>query len=554
MTRLLRVSTFCCALAVASLSQAQTVVFSVDGAAHDRLGTSVAELGDVDGDGVPEVLAGTPGYDFTSLGGAKVLSGATGATLAAVVGPSTGSYMGFGNAVHALGDVDGDGAPDFAVSTPFESSASVVNAGFVRVFSSTSGALLLQLSGGVGDELLGMSVAAAGDLDGDGRADLFVGVPGVDAGSVTSVGAVRAVSGFDGSTLWQFNGSGQFETLGTRAVAAGDLDGDGVVDVAAIGGSFPIRLQTISGATGQALYSVGPIATASVQVSLAGGKDLDGDGIGDLVLGDPFGNVARSFSGANGAPLSTFTPSGPGCGWVYWSTGLALVDDRDGDGLADLAVQDAIGWIEIVRGVAGTSLFALRRGGVSGFAASSDRDGDGRGDLLLGIPNASDFAGRVQVAVDDAPQFIGTVLALGDGTGAACPCGNVGGAGQGCATSTGSGASLRALGSASLSDVNFHLRSEGAPVGHLSVLFSAAQPANGGLGTPFGDGLKGLAGTLKRLDQKSLCSSVVDWTSFPGTSIAPGATAYYQVWFRDLNGPCGGHANMTNAVAVTFAP
>ncbi|MBI5431925.1 MAG: FG-GAP repeat protein [Planctomycetes bacterium] len=554
MTRLQSLSTFACALACASLARAQTVFFSADGAPHDRLGTSVAELGDVDGDGVPELLVGTPGYDFTSLGGAKVLSGATGVTLTAVVGPSTGTYMGFGNAVHALGDVDGDGAPDFAVSTPFESSASEINAGFVRVFSSTTGALLLQLSGGIGDELFGTSVAAAGDLDGDGRADLFVGVPGVDVGPVTSAGAVRAVSGLDGSTLWQFAGSVLFEALGTRAVAAGDLDGDGVIDVAAVGGSLPIRLQTISGTTGQMLYPIGPIATASIVVSLAGGKDLDGDGIGDLALGDPFANRVRTFSGANGAPLATFTPSGSSCGLIYWGTDVALLDDRDGDGLADVAIHEATGLIEVLSGVGGARLFSLRRAGASALAASVDRDGDGRGDLLFGIPNAADFAGRVQVVVDDAPQPVGTVLALGDGTGAACPCGNVGGAGQGCATSTGSGASLRGLGSASLADVHFHLRTEGAPVGHLAVLFSAAQPANGGLGTPFGDGLKGLAGTLHRLDQKSLCAPVVDWTNLLGASIVPGASVYYQVWFRDPNGPCGGHANMTNVVAVTFAP
>ena len=82
------------------------------GAARERLGWSVASAGDLDGDGVPELLVGGANL---SRGIVKVYSGATGSTLYTYVG---GSNRYFGDAVANLGDVTGDTVPDFAISEP----------------------------------------------------------------------------------------------------------------------------------------------------------------------------------------------------------------------------------------------------------------------------------------------------------------------------------------------------------------------------------------------------------------------------------------------------
>jgi len=149
----------------------------------------------------------------------------------------------------------------------------------------------------------------------------------------------------------------------------------------------------------------------------------------------------------------------------------------------------------------------------------------------------------------------GTSFCAGDGSGATCPCGNLGGAGEGCANSAGSGATLVAAGSANvaLDDISFSLAQ--GPAGVPAIVFSGALQTGGGSGVLFGDGLRCAGGAIQRLDTVFLDgtgSGVWGPGLAPQAGWMPGDTRYLQGWFRDNVGPCGSGFNTTNGLIVDF--
>ncbi len=149
----------------------------------------------------------------------------------------------------------------------------------------------------------------------------------------------------------------------------------------------------------------------------------------------------------------------------------------------------------------------------------------------------------------------GHAYCFGDGTGHACPCGNTGASGEGCANSKGHGAVLNALGSISVSDDNLRFDASGLPFHKSTLLFQAPNQAGGGNGVAFGDGLLCVGGQIKRIGLKS--SDANGFASFgPGLSSfaqwTAGQTRRFQVWYRDSAGPCVTGTNLSNAYEVTF--
>lgn len=127
----------------------------------------------------------------------------------------------FGWVATGAGDVDGDGVEDMLTSAPFAAGADGAAAGgVVYVFSGRSGARLHRFEGPAGAQL-GVSVAAPGDLDGDGRSDAAAGSFG---------GLVRAWSGADGAQLWEWRGDAAAQ-FGREVAAAGDWNLDGAADL-----------------------------------------------------------------------------------------------------------------------------------------------------------------------------------------------------------------------------------------------------------------------------------------------------------------------------------
>ncbi|MBI4880573.1 MAG: VCBS repeat-containing protein [Planctomycetes bacterium] len=161
-----------------------------------RMGEALASIGDVNGDGKDDILTGAPGVDngsATDAGAAYILSGASGAVLATLLGNA--AYAEFGASVGCPGDVDGDGMKDFAVGEPRAAPGGRLNAGMVHVFSGATYAPLYQCEGMTAVDLLGSALAAAGDANGDGRPDFVAGAPGSTAGGAISTGSAFVFSG-----------------------------------------------------------------------------------------------------------------------------------------------------------------------------------------------------------------------------------------------------------------------------------------------------------------------------------------------------------------------
>ena len=159
---------------------------------------------------------------------------------------------------------------------------------------------------------------------------------------------------------------------------------------------------------------------------------------------------------------------------------------------------------------------------------------------------------------------LGETLCAGDGsqTGAACPCGNLSAAGQGCANSTGVGATLQAFGSASVEVDDLALQAAALPAGANGLVFMGGSTQNA---TPFGDGLRCTGSPIFRFALKNSGAGgafgygpgQIGWihANLPAAAwIEPGDTRTFQAWYRDPSGPCGTGFNASNALAIPFVP
>jgi len=233
-----------------------------------------------------------------------------------------------GGARVAIGDVNGDGRPDLIVapgagSTPTIAVYSGVNGGSLGSFL----AFPSGFTGGV--------YVAAGDVNGDGYADIVVG-PGA-----TGAPNVKVFSGRDGSVLHSFFAYAIGFTGGVR-VAAGDVNGDGIADIIVApgpGGSPDIRVY--DGATLALLDEL-----FAYQVSFTGGvfvaaADLNGDGHADIITGADAGGGpdVEAFNGTNHVSLGGFFAYAPAfTGGVRVAAG-----DIDGDGKPEIVTASGSG-------------------------------------------------------------------------------------------------------------------------------------------------------------------------------------------------------------------
>lgn len=139
----------------------------------------------------------------------------------------------------------------------------------------------------------------------------------------------------------------------------------------------------------------------------------------------------------------------------------------------------------------------------------------------------------------------------GDGNEGACPCGNVAGAGQGCATSTGAGAVLDNTGTTSLAADDLVVNATQLPLNKPGIFFAGTQPVS----APLGDGLLCVVPQYRGLPQFSGAGGTFGQASL-GTTLgaSPGDAWYVQTWFRDPAGPCGSGFGTSNGLIVTFTP
>lgn len=359
-----------------------TVIHEVHGeSAGDIFGLGDG-IGDVDGDGIPDFVVGAPAGNDGSprTGAAYVYSGRTGGVLHVLFGQQTDWR--FAAFSRGTGDLNGDGVPDFMVGAP-HADIRTEHSGALYVYSGATFAPLYPPLVGLQGSHLGETLEVLEDMNGDGVPEL--------AGSGALVNAVDIFSGRTGALLQEVTipGTGR---LGVALASLDDVDGDTVPDFAASGGeSGPVFIVSGTG---------GIIRTLSMPASgLEAIGDVDGDGHRDLLVGSlGLGRVVVLSSSSWTALRTHFAPGGA-AGFGDFEETLGALGDIDGDGVRDYAIGAwSSGKVFIFSGATGDQVAVLsdeRPGSLFGFPTDiGDLDHDGVDELLIGAPG-DDVGGRV---------------------------------------------------------------------------------------------------------------------------------------------------------------
>jgi len=402
----------------------------------DYTGRSVSAAGDVNGDGIDDLIIGANGADpngtlsgasyvvfgkstgFSSTFELSSLADGGGSEGFVLHGAALGDNSGF--SVSAAGDVNGDGIDDLIIGAlgadpnGFLSGASYVvfgkntpmNGNFDSPFelSTLDGSDGFVLNGAAANDRAGISVSAAGDINGDGIDDLIIGADEADPNGQSDSGTSYVVfgknTGFsstfelsslamgDGSTGFVLNGEIENELSGYSVSAAGDVNGDGIDDLiigssqadpngfatgasyvvfgrnTAVNGNFAssIELSSLDGSDGFVLNGVSPADRSGRSVSAAG--DINSDGVDDLIIGA----IGVRTNGTNsGASYVVFGRNTAVNGKFSSSIELSALDGSDGFVLNGAAQYD--------------------QSGIS-VSAAGDINGDGIDDLIIGASRA----------------------------------------------------------------------------------------------------------------------------------------------------------------------
>jgi hypothetical protein len=393
-------------------------------------GGSVATAGDVNGDGFADVIVGATLYDNgqSNEGGAFVYHGGAGglALTANWTGEGGQADADYGFVVGTAGDVNGDGFSDVIVGADlFDNSPADEGRAFVY-HGSASGVSLTAGWTAESDQtfgLLGSSVSSAGDVNGDGFADVIVGAESYTNGESDEGGAFVYHGSAIGPNLvpdWSAESDQAFAFMGSTVAAAGDVNGDGYGDV--IVGAYAYDDGGIE--VGRVLVYHGSPSGLSVTPSwtieggqeaslfgwsVAGAGDVNGDGFGDVIVGaQRFDNgesdEGRAFvyhGSASGLSLTPYWAAESNQVGAHFGVSVAGAGDVNGDGFSDVIVsadlydngQNNEGRAFVYHGSAnGLSLVpnwtaesdqADARFGYS-VATAGDVNGDGFSDVIVG--------------------------------------------------------------------------------------------------------------------------------------------------------------------------
>lgn len=384
-----------------------------------HMGWSVANAGDINGDGYSDAVVGAP--DAEGTGEAYVYYGSAAGLSATPAVTLSGTFPGdaFGTSVATAGDVDGDGYADVVVGAPLAGGG----AGQAFVYLGGPGGLSsvpnYAFNGAPGSQL-GSTVATAGDVNNDGYADVLLGAKGTET-VFMHYGAIGGLSPVADVVLTSPQPGSAFASA---LATAGDVNGDGFSDVI-VGAPNFTNGQPNEGAAFIYLGSdlgLNPAPASQLErdqadarfgVSVVGAGDVNGDGFFDVAVGADgwLSNIGRVFvwhgspGGIGGNPNTTITSPGAVANARFGLT-LAEGGDVDGNGYADLLVgapflangQANEGRIYTFGGspaglVQSSFTFhesnvANRRLGLA-IAGGGDFNGDGFSDLIAGAPYAT---------------------------------------------------------------------------------------------------------------------------------------------------------------------
>ena len=198
----------------------------------DNLGTNVSGVGDFNGDGVFDILVGAPFADNIltgepDTGAVYVFSGAPPyETLQRYYGLRPQDLH--GKVVAGVGDLDGDNIYDIIAGSPYAEHLGMPYAGAILMYSGATGDVLYRLTGQNPYEYFGSSVTRIYDINDDGAQDFLVGAAGASDGSAPNTGAVFLFSGIDGSLMRSHFGENSGDHFGASIAGIADVDRDGI--------------------------------------------------------------------------------------------------------------------------------------------------------------------------------------------------------------------------------------------------------------------------------------------------------------------------------------
>ncbi|WP_353718277.1 FG-GAP-like repeat-containing protein [Dyadobacter sp. 676] len=394
------------------------------------MGLSVASAGDVNGDGYSDVIVGAPGYDNgePSEGAAFVYHGSSGGinTTATSMVESNQANASMGYSVASAGDVNGDGYSDVIVGALYysngqeEEGIAFIYQGSTSGISTTAAATLESNQAGA---QMGISVASAGDVNGDGYSDVIVGAIDYSNGQNEEGAAFiyhGSASGINATAAAVVESNQAGAIMGCSVSSAGDVNGDGYSDVIVgaqnydngdnnEGAAFIYHGSATGISTTFAAMVEGNQGGAGMGSSVAGTGDVNGDGYSDVIVGAYFYDNGESNEGAafiyHGSPAGINTTA---AGMIESNTAgasmgvsVASAGDVNGDGYSDVIVgayrysngQSAEGaafiYLGSVTGIntaATTMLESNQSGALMGISVSGagDVNGDGYSDVIVG--------------------------------------------------------------------------------------------------------------------------------------------------------------------------
>lgn len=416
--------------------------FTINGVApFDTSGYSVSDAGDINNDGIDDLIIGAPGFtgsnpDATTTPGTSYvvfgsqagfpanfeLSSLNGTNGFALNGVAADDLTGL--SVSGAGDVNGDGKDDLIIGAVGADPNGLIDAGSSYVlFGSTSGfapsidlATLNGINGftingiGAGDQL-GSSVSGAGDVNGDGFADLSIGAPYADPNGLEDAGQSYVVFGsnkgfptslnvsdLDGNNGFTINPIAAGDELGGSVSAAGDVNGDGKDDLI-IGafGADPNGLENagqgyvvfgstvglapslnVSDLDGTNGFAIDGIAEGDNLSRVSAAGDVNGDGFDDVIIG-----AFRADPNGNASA---------GTSYVVFGSPEAFPASFNPSGL---------------NGTNGFAINGIAESDYSGFSVSSagDFNGDGIDDLIISAPFAETSAGQSYIVFGSKEGF-----------------------------------------------------------------------------------------------------------------------------------------------------
>jgi hypothetical protein len=409
-------------------------------------GCSVSTAGDVNGDGYADIIVGADGYanPDTDEGRAFVYHGSPGglSTTAEWRAENDDAYSDFGLSVSTAGDVNGDGYADIIIGAPhYDNGQSDEGRAYVYHGSATGPSTTADWTaeGNQAIAVFGISVSTAGDVNGDGADDVIIGAHGYDNGEIDEGRAYLyhgSALGISATPDWIAEGDRSIAYFGRSVSTAGDVNGDGYADV--VVGAY--NYDNDQAREGRAYLYHGSAAGLSAApdwtaegnrdyaffghaVSTAG--DVNGDGYTDVIVGaysdsngEPNEGRADAYFGSAAGLSDTadWTAEGNQVG-AYFGRSVSTAGDVNGDGFADIVVgayfyengEPGEGMAFVYHGSsAGLSTFAdwtaegNQHGAAFGESVSTagDVNGDGFADVVVGaysIDNGETDEGRAYV-------------------------------------------------------------------------------------------------------------------------------------------------------------